>query len=252
MNFGAPGLAVFASSSTASLARRPSRAAPRRGGGSGGRRGGGAPPAPSRPPSGSGGGATRPRRRPGRERGTRPLGRRGRVAPPPLPDGGRTTAGGAPPARRPPLPPPRRGAARLGRRERRRHDGRRRRGGAGETGEARRAKIHLAAKSGLFSGDRLTLPAPDDLLPLETRTERKERSHEVVRLAPEYEGRPRSTGPDFKRKVRVSFTFWSRFVPAARESSVCSRLPGVDSNHQELINSQSCCRYITGERRCRG
>ena len=29
------------------------------------------------------------------------------------------------------------------------------------------------------------------------------------------------------------------------------RLPGVDSNHQELINSQSCCRYITGERRCR-
>ena len=25
-------------------------------------------------------------------------------------------------------------------------------------------------------------------------------------------------------------------------------LPGVDSNHQELINSQSCCRYITGER----
>ncbi len=26
-------------------------------------------------------------------------------------------------------------------------------------------------------------------------------------------------------------------------------LPGVDSNHQELINSQSCCRYITGERK---
>jgi hypothetical protein len=22
----------------------------------------------------------------------------------------------------------------------------------------------------------------------------------------------------------------------------------VDSNHQELINSQSCCRYITGDR----
>ncbi len=33
--------------------------------------------------------------------------------------------------------------------------------------------------------------------------------------------------------------------------SACFRLPGVDSNHQELINSQSCCRYITGERRCR-
>jgi hypothetical protein len=29
------------------------------------------------------------------------------------------------------------------------------------------------------------------------------------------------------------------------------RLPGVDSNHQELINSQSCCRYITGDRRGR-
>ncbi len=28
------------------------------------------------------------------------------------------------------------------------------------------------------------------------------------------------------------------------------KLPGVDSNHQELINSQSCCRYITGERHC--
>jgi hypothetical protein len=26
------------------------------------------------------------------------------------------------------------------------------------------------------------------------------------------------------------------------------QLPGVDSNHQELINSQSCCRYITGDR----
>ena len=24
--------------------------------------------------------------------------------------------------------------------------------------------------------------------------------------------------------------------------------PRVDSNHQELTNSQSCCRYITGER----
>jgi len=53
----------------------------------------------------------------------------------------------------------------------------------------------------------LTLSPTDDLLILETRTERKERSHEVVRLAPEYEGRLRSTGPDFKRKVRVSFTF---------------------------------------------
>ena len=27
-----------------------------------------------------------------------------------------------------------------------------------------------------------------------------------------------------------------------------AELPGVDSNHQELINSQSCCRYITGDR----
>lgn len=25
-------------------------------------------------------------------------------------------------------------------------------------------------------------------------------------------------------------------------------LPGVDSNHRDLINSQACCRYITGER----
>jgi hypothetical protein len=55
--------------------------------------------------------------------------------------------------------------------------------------------------------------------------------------------------------------------PATRPESACSsaeiatqkwrlecvswRLPGVDSNHQELINSQSCCRYITGDRRCR-
>jgi hypothetical protein len=37
----------------------------------------------------------------------------------------------------------------------------------------------------------------------------------------------------------------------SRRAYVCLRLPGVDSNHQELINSQSCCRYITGERRCR-
>jgi hypothetical protein len=36
-----------------------------------------------------------------------------------------------------------------------------------------------------------------------------------------------------------------------RRECVCLRLPGVDSNHQELINSQSCCRYITGDRRCR-
>ena len=26
------------------------------------------------------------------------------------------------------------------------------------------------------------------------------------------------------------------------------KLPRVDSNHRELINSQSCCRYITGDR----
>lgn len=25
-------------------------------------------------------------------------------------------------------------------------------------------------------------------------------------------------------------------------------LPGVDLNHQDLINSQACCRYITGDR----
>jgi hypothetical protein len=40
-------------------------------------------------------------------------------------------------------------------------------------------------------------------------------------------------------------------TPKWREEYVGLRLPGVDSNHQELINSQSCCRYITGERRCR-
>jgi hypothetical protein len=36
-----------------------------------------------------------------------------------------------------------------------------------------------------------------------------------------------------------------------RRECVRWKLPGVDSNHQELINSQSCCRYITGDRRCR-
>jgi len=53
----------------------------------------------------------------------------------------------------------------------------------------------------------LTHAATADLLLLETRTERKERSHEVVRLAPEYEGRLRPTGPDLRREVCVSFAF---------------------------------------------
>ena len=40
-------------------------------------------------------------------------------------------------------------------------------------------------------------------------------------------------------------------TPKWRQAYVSWRLPGVDSNHQELINSQSCCRYITGDRRGR-
>jgi Helix-turn-helix domain len=40
-------------------------------------------------------------------------------------------------------------------------------------------------------------------------------------------------------------------TPKWRPAYGCWKLPGVDSNHQELINSQSCCRYITGDRRGR-
>ena len=55
---------------------------------------------------------------------------------------------------------------------------------------------------------RLTLDPTADLLILETRTERKERSHEVVRLAPVKVnfGSPERTS---KREVRVSLTFWA-------------------------------------------
>jgi hypothetical protein len=42
------------------------------------------------------------------------------------------------------------------------------------------------------------------------------------------------------------------WVPRTRRRMTNERLPGVDSNHQELINSQSCCRYITGDRHRRG
>ena len=58
----------------------------------------------------------------------------------------------------------------------------------------------------------MTPNATADLFRIETRTERKERSQEVVRLAPEYEGRLRSTGPDLKCKVRVSLTFRGWFA----------------------------------------
>jgi hypothetical protein len=89
----------------------------------------------------------------------------------------------------------------------------------------------------MFSDDRLTPPEPDDLLILETRTERKERSREVVRLAPEYEGRLRSTGPDLKREARVSLTFWGVFIDRRRGTGKpptgrLSKLRGWDSNPQ--------------------
>jgi hypothetical protein len=55
----------------------------------------------------------------------------------------------------------------------------------------------------------LTPEATAGLLIVETRTERKERSHEVVRLAPVKVnfGSPERTS---KREVRVSLTFWGR------------------------------------------
>lgn len=40
-----------------------------------------------------------------------------------------------------------------------------------------------------------------------------------------------------------------RWKPDWRKSEQLAELPRVDSNHRELINSQSCCRYITGDRR---
>src|SRR5260370_32344102 len=56
---------------------------------------------------------------------------------------------------------------------------------------------------------------------------------------------PRSRRPDgATHRIR-----WGTSPESPRGSASCEQLPGVDSNHHDLINSQACFPYITGDRR---